>query len=361
MLRLQDAEESVRYKLTASILTIVCLIGAHASAQEVVEREAGVFATEKITIRKAVGARPKIQLAAAVYLSGTIRIATQNSDTLDVRYVKTAKAADRSQAIDFIDLISVVIEGRPGSPVVKMRAPNPAPWSGTDYSGQVEMEIIAPSDAEIEILASPFDVTTVGPLRALDIPESLGGMNISNITESLNLTTANRAVKLKDITGQISVVTSRETLAAEDITSLDDQARFRNDGGDIEIIGMNGSVNIKNTYGRIDIEGFVARGQSSIIRGSSRPIAIEVIEMKEGQLVVSNRQEDIEIVVPDTLSAFYSLSVDDDGIIEASNFPFTPDLVERNRLNLQSGDGRIDVSASVKGKGNIYIRGRSGE
>jgi hypothetical protein len=83
--------------------------------------------------------------------------------------------------------------------------------------------------------------------------------------------------------------------------------------------------------------------------------------MTEGQLVVSNRQEDIEITVPDTLSAFYTLSVDDDGIIEATNFPFTPDLVERNRLNLQSGDGRVDILGSVKGKGNIYIRGRSGE
>jgi hypothetical protein len=223
------------------------------------------------------------------------------------------------------------------------------------------MEIVAPSDAEIEILASPFDVTTVGPLRALEIPESLGSMNISNITENLNVTTANRAVKLKDITGQISVTTSLEALVAEDITSRDDQARFRNDGGDIEIIGLTGSVNIKSSYGRINIEQFTSVGQSSYIRGSSRPIAIEITEMKEGQLVVNNRQEDIEIVVPATLSAFYSLSVDDEGVIEASNFPFTPDLVERNRLNLQSGDGLIDIGASVKGKGNIYIRGRSGE
>jgi hypothetical protein len=186
-------------------------------------------------------------------------------------------------------------------------------------------------------------------------------MDISNITESLNLTTANREVRLRDITGRISATTSYEALIAEDITSLEDQARFRNDYGDIEIIGLTGSVNVRNSYGRIDIERFAARGQSSYIRGSSRPIAIEIKEMKEGQLVVSNRQEDIEIVVPDTLSAFYSLSVDDDGVIEASNFPFTPDLVERNRLNLQSGDGRVDVGASVKGKGNIFIRGRSGE
>ncbi len=351
----------MKLRLAVSALALLGLLAASASAQEVIERESGVFATEKIAMRKAVGSRAKIQLVAAVNLSGTIRIATQLSDTIDIKYVKTAKASDRSQAIDFIDLISVVIEGRPESPVVKMRAPNPAPWSGTDYSGRVELEIIAPSDAEIEILAPPFDVTTVGPLRALDVPESLGGMDISNITESLNITTANRAVTLKDITGQISVVTTRETLVARDIKCLEDQARFRNEGGDIELIGVVGSVNIKTSYGRINVEKFTARGQSSYIRGSSEPVSIEVLEMKEGQLVVSNRQEDIEIVVPDTLSAFYSLAVDDEGVIEASNFPFTPDLVEHNRLNLQSGDGRVDIGVTIKGKGNIYIRGRSGE
>lgn len=352
----------MKLRLAAFGLALLGLLGASASAQEVVERESGVFATEKIPIRKAVGRRAKIQLAAAVNLSGTIRIATQGSDSLDIKYVKTAKAADRSQAIDFIDLISVVVEGRPGSPVIKMRAPNPAPWSGTDdYNGRVELEIVAPSDAEIEILAPPFDVTAVGPLRSLDVPESLGGMDISNITENLNITTANRAVSLRDITGQISVVTSRESLIARDIKSLEDQARFRNEGGDIELIGVVGSVNIKNTYGRITVEKFTSRGQGSFIRGTSGPVSVEVVDMQEGQLVVSNRQEDIEIVVPDTLSAFYSLSVDDDGVIEASNFSFTPDLVERNRLNLQSGDGHIDIGATVKGKGNIFIRGRSGE
>jgi hypothetical protein len=351
----------VNLKLTASVMALLSLLGASALAQEVIEREAGVFATEKIALTRATVRTAKIQLASAVHLTGTIRITTEKGDSLRIKYAKVAKATDRSQAIDFIDLISVVIEGRPEAPIIKMRAPNPAPWAGTDYYGRVELEIIVPTDVEIEVLAPTFDVTAIGPLRALDIPESLGGLEISRITRRLNVTTANRRVTLNDITGQISAATTNSSLIAENITSLDDQARFRNEGGDIELVGMVGSVNIKNNYGRITVEKFDARGQSSTIRGTSGPVSIEIIGMKDGQLVVSNRQEDVELVVPDTLSAFYSLSVDDDGVIEASGFPFTPDLVERNRLNLQSGDGRIDISATVKGKGNIYIRGRSGE
>jgi hypothetical protein len=343
------------------LVTMIVLTATTVSGQEVLEREGNVFATEQLSMARLIAPKAKVLVASAVHLSGTIKITSHESDSLLVRYVKVAKAGDRSQAIDFIDVISVVIDGRSDSPVIEMRSPNPAPWSGTDYSGMVEAEIIAPTGCEIEVRAQAYDVTVIGPLRALTIPESLGKLEISDIAERLNVATANRQIKLSNIKGQVSAVTSNSTLLAENITSLEDQARFRNDGGDIEINGLVGTLDIKNSYGRITIERFESRGRSSYVRGASGPISIEVEAMTEGQLVVSNRQEDVEIAVPDTLSAFYTLSVDDDGIIEATNFSFTPDLVEHNRLNLQSGDGRVDILGSVKGKGNIYIRGKSGE
>jgi hypothetical protein len=351
----------MRTWLNPLLVAIVVLTAVTVSGQEVIEREAKVFATGRLFAARSIAPKAKVLVASAVHLSGTIRITSHESDSLLVKYVKVAKAGDRSQAIDFIDLISVVIEGRGGSHVVEMRSPNPAPWSGTDYYGQVEIEIAVPVGCEIEVRAQAYDVTVIGPLRALDIPESLGKLEISNISERLNVATANRRIVLSDIKGQVSAATTNSTLMAENVTSIDDQARFRNDGGDIEIIDLVGTLDIKNSYGRITVENFESRGRSSYIRGASGPISIEVTAMTEGQLVVSNRQEDIDITVPDTLSAFYTLSVDDDGIIEATNFPFTPDLVERNRLNLQSGDGRVDILGSVKGKGNISIRGRSGE
>jgi hypothetical protein len=343
------------------VASMVILSVTTALGQEVAERENNVFATEPIQKGRTVARNAKLLVASAVHLSGTIHIRSHESDSLLISYVKVAKAGDRSQAIDFIDLISVVVEGRNDSPKIEMRSPNPAPWSGTDYSGQVELEIVAPAGCEIEIRALAYDVTVTGPLRALDIPESLGKIEVANISERLNVVTANRRVMLNDISGQISAATANSSLTAQNVRSLEDQARFRNDGGDIEIVSLVGTLDIKNSYGRITVEDFESQGRSSYVRGASGPISIELISMTEGQLVVSNRQEDVEITVPDTLSAFYTLSVDDDGVIEATNFPFTPDLVERNRLSLQSGDGRVDILGSIKGKGNIFIRGKSGE
>jgi len=340
------------------VLIIVCLAPV-ATAQEVYEREKGMFVTEEITASIPVKPDAKVLIASAIHLSGKLTITATEGDSLRIVYAKVAKASNRSQAIDFIDLISVVLEGRPDAPSVKLRSPNPAPWSGTNHSGRVDAEIFAPSGAEIEIAAQTFDVTVRGPLRALYIPESLGRLDIAGITERLNVSTANRRVILSDISGKISAATTNSSLIAESITSLNGQARFRNDGGDMRIDGFVGSINARNGFGRTTLKNFEPRGEGSYIRGVSGPVSVEITRMAEGQLVVTNRQEDIEISVPDTLSAFYTLSVGDDGVIEATNFPFTPDLVRRNRLSLQSGDGKVDIRGSIKGKGNIYIRGRT--
>ena len=346
------------YKLL--LIGLIASMASAAAAQEVHRRDNGRYATGKIVVGMACRSDARITIASALYLSGEITITTSAADSVYVAYTKVAKAPDRSTAIDFIDLISVDLAGRPESPLVTMRAPNPAPWSGTNNSGQVEAEIVVPPGAEVEINAPPFDVTTTGPLRALDIPESLGRLDVTEVTERLRIATANRRVTIAGISGDISVATTNSTLIARSVTSLEGQARFRNEGGDIRIDGLTGSVNAKNSFGRITIEGFAPRGEGSYIRGTSGPITVEITQMSESQLVITNHQEDIDITVPDTLSAFYTLSVGEDGVIEASNFTFTPDLVQRDRLSLVSGDGAATIRGSVKGQGNIYVRGRSG-
>lgn len=331
------------------------------TAQEVFKREKGVYVTEEISATMLITADATVLIASAVYLSGKLTILSEESDSLKITYIKVAKATDRSVAIDYIDLISVLLEGRPQAPVVKLRSPNPAPWSGSNNSGRVEATIHVPPGVQIEIDAQTFDVTARGPLRALDIPKSLGRIDISGITERLFVTTANRRVTVADITGKISIATSNSSLIARSLTSLEEQARLRNDGGDIRITGFVGSINARNSFGRITLRDFEPRGEGSYIRGASGPVSVEIVQMSEGQVVITNRQEDIDISVPDTLSAFFNLSVGDNGIIETSNFPFIPDLVQRTRLSLQAGDGRVDIRGTIKGRGNIYVRGRAGE
>ena len=349
----------MRCLIAVFVLTLV--LATAARSQEIYEGASGVYYTDTLTVKLAAHPGGNLVIKSAAHLTGTLLLQKGDDDRILVKYVKRAKAGSRSQAIDFIDLISVSAYDRPSEAIIELRAPNPAPWNDTDYYGSVTAVVILPAYSVVEIDAYYFDVTVDGPLRSVVIPESLGRLEISHITEKLEVNTANRRVNLKDVNGNISASTTNSSLIAEQITSSEGQARFSNDGGDIRVTDFKGAINAKNSYGRITIEGFRPVGQSSFIRGASAPIVIQVVNMTEGQLVVSNRDEDIDLTVPADISAFFSLNVGENGAIEATNFPFTTDLVQRNRLNLISGDGTVDVSGSIRGEGNIYVRGSRGE
>jgi hypothetical protein len=89
----------------------------------------------------------------------------------------------------------------------------------------------------------------------------------------------------------------------------------------------------------------------------SGPIELDIVEVDNAQLRITNRFEDIEINLPNTASAVFSLVVGEGGKIEISNIDVKPQLIEHNRMNLISGDGESVISSSVRGSGNIYIRG----
>jgi hypothetical protein len=347
--------------LAALTVVFLILIGASASAQEINARENGLFETDNISLKSEVGSVRDIIIQSASNLAGALTIRAAEQSTVQINYKKRAKASSRSMATDFIDLIDVTLSVLPNKITVKLRAPNPAPWSGTNYSGSVQAELVVPIGSRIEIEAPLYDVSARGPFEQIIIPESLGRLEIADVSGRVEVASVNRRVLLEDITGQISASTSNSSLKATNINTGDSQAKFRNNGGDIQIEGFVGGINAKNSYGRITILDFEPRGQSNYIRGENGPITLEISRMTEGQLVATNRHEDIDISIPDTLSAYLTLSVGEEGIIEATHFPFISDLVQRNRLSLIAGTGDVDISGTVRGKGNIYIRGTKGE
>jgi len=347
--------------LAIGVALSVIAISTAVSAQEIDSLEPGLFETDSIVLKADVGEVRDLLIQSAANLSGALTIRASESNIVRINYWKRAKAANRSTATDYIDLIDVTLDVLPTRTNVKLRAPNPAPWSGTNYSGSVRAELLLPVGCRIEVEAPLYDVTAQGPFEEVIISESLGRLEISDVTGGVMVASVNRRVLLENVTGQISASTSNSSLRAININTGESQAKFRNSGGDIRIEGFVGGINAKNSYGRITVLGFEPRGQSNFIRGSSAPITLEISQMTEGQLVVTNRHEDIDISIPDTLSAYLTLAVDQDGIIEATHFPFISDLVQRDRLSLIAGEGDVDISGTVRGKGNIYIRGTRGE
>jgi hypothetical protein len=325
-----------------------------ACGQEIFEEEPGLFATRQLNTTVSMGSPNKLMIQSALTLRGTLTVTAVEQKEVTVSYFKRSKAESESKAIDFIDLIAVRLERGAAGVRLQMSAPNPAPW-GEPEAGLVDATVLVPKGCFIEVEARYFDIAAEGPFETVIIPSSLGRLEITDVTRQLKLATANRSVSVTKISGEISVATSNAELSAQEILSHGKQAHFRNDGGDIRIDGFAGELSIKNNYGRIEVSDFDAEGSKNLIRGFSGPISVAIKRITDGQVVITNGFEDVEITVPRDLSTRFSLAVDENGKIEVGNFPFRTDLVQPDRLNLVTGDGEALISASVSGEGNIFV------
>lgn len=344
-------------KLGLALIIFVCFLAADGvNSQEIFEESRNLYSTRELELTAAVPAGSAISIMSAATLQGTLKISTWEEAKIKVIYTKKAKAGSRSTAIDYIDQIAVNLTKVPGGVRFELRAPNPAPWSD-DEMGSVEATIVMPGMCKVEAEAYYFDIEAVGPFEAFVVPSSLGRLSVSNVSDELDLTTSNRRVNVENITGEIQITTSNSSLVARNITSRNGAAGFRNEGGDIMIFGISGDINVRNSYGRTEIDQFEAIGEKSYVKCDNGPVEISVTKVGDGQLIVTNRFEDIEISLPSNVSAEFSLAVEEEGKIEVYNFPFKPDLVTRNRLSLVAGKGEALISGSVRGKGNVYVRG----
>ena len=346
-------------KLTINLFTalIFLLLPLEIFAQTVFKTADGIYTTREIRDKIKVGNRTTLQIRAASNLPGKLTIEVAETDKVKISYFKKAKANSMDEAVDYIDLIAVVLRSGPKDIKLELRSPNPAPWTDDNQWGRVEAKITIPENYSVLIEAPLFDVTAVGPFESIVIPSSLGRINIRNVTRRLEVSTTNRRLDVSDITGEISLSTSNAVLTAKNLVSLDKRADIENENGDIRIRGFKGELYVEGSYGRIQLSDFYITGRRNIIKGMSGPIKLEISGIDRAQLRITNRFEDIEINLPDSTSAAFSLVVDEGGKIEVSNINFRTELIEHNRMNLVSGKGKSIISGSVRGSGNIYIRG----
>jgi hypothetical protein len=232
---------------------IVVLVGRTLCyPQEVFEKAAGLYSTRRIDDSVAVTAQKKVVIQSASTLRGTINISVDRVDDVSVSYFKKSKANTRSRAIDYIDQISVRLERTAEEIRLRLRGPNPATWAESE-AGLVEADLTVPESCFVEIEALYFDVEAEGPFKGFAVPSSLGEFDVSDVSGPLELATSNRRVSIEKISGSISVSTSNAELTAREISSAGQQARFRNEGGDIQIDGFVGEINAKTSYGRIEM------------------------------------------------------------------------------------------------------------
>jgi len=340
---------------------LLSLPAACGYAQQVTEIEPGLYSTGELKASAKISPAKKLLVRSATSLSGSLTVGTAEGSAVSLVYRIQARTDRKKKGFDYVDLISVSMASVADEIRIEMRAPNPAPWEENSDAGMVQAVLTVPPGCALDIEATSFDVTATGPFKEIVIPSSLGRLEISEVTNKLDISTANQRVSLVNIAGDISAATTNAKLTARSLRCGEKAAKLRNESGDIKVDDAKGELNIRNSYGRTEIGQFTPTGAGSFIRSSSGPVMVDIASMTDGRVVIVNEFEDVELRLPENLSAALALTVDEDGTIDVSQIQFAADLVEHNHLNLRMGQGTGSISASVRGKGNILVRGGSGE
>lgn len=316
----------------------------------------GAFSSKAYSLTLPLSGQKVVRLNAAGALSGTLTIRSGGNEGR-IEYQKRLKARDLSDAEDFADVISVNSDRTEEGFTVNMEAPVSAPWSGTNYSGQIEMTVTLPENATVRIIAAYFDIDVKGPLAGLTIEECSGKVRASTIRGTVDIKAANRPLMVEDITGGLYLSNRNSEIRMHNIDTGEDGATVDNDAGEIAIDGLRGSVDLRTTGRSIIARKLLITGRKNQIKNNAGEISLEFDSLTTGGLRVNNQYGRIELTVLGRTNAAFICKIGEKGTVTAERMTMTPTLVEDNRLEFTAGGGTAEVRLTVRGDGDIRILG----
>ncbi len=327
-------------------------------AEELLPHGENRFITRKTVIAEPVRGDTSFIIQSVLSLSGRLYIIADDTDSMSFEYRKVLKSPRESTAHDYAAAVSVLIEDGPEGMKLLLQAPNPAPWSGRENSAIIEGELHLPEGSRVFLSADYFDVIVEGPLAALENETSLGRIEAGRITEKLNLTTSSRDIVVSNIAGEIALETSSAEIRITDMRAIDKPAYIRNQNGDISLNHCAGGLDVRTQYGKIKGSELIFTNAKVRIDGSYSPIRLKVDSLENADVVISNINEDIDLLLPNEVSADFRLEVGVDSEIDVEDLLFRPTAVNERWLEFKTGSGESDISVEVQGIGNILIAGK---
>ena len=336
---------------------IVLLYITPSSAIDVHKISLNRFATDISTLTSEMSPDGKATINSASNFPGEIRIIARESQTVTFEYRKILKTPDYNEAISYAEVIEVEIKNVPGGINLMLRAPNPPPWSGSDNSARIEGELRLPLNCDLDIESDFIDFTIEGPFRSISNKPSFAQFDIRGVSEKLDITTAGQNIYLRDISGLVSVTTNNADIRIRNMITDTKPARLKNERGDILIADHDGALDVQNSFGKIRINGARLKSHTSKIHGLHCPIKLEAAEITGGDLEITSTFENVDLILPQSLSASMNFKVGLEGEIHIVNLPVKPIKVERDRFRGVSGEGESNIMVEIEGPGNIEVEG----
>lgn len=320
------------------------------------------FVSDLITEKSVLGPDKLVIVNSALNLSGELRIVAGDNGEAIFEYRKVIKTSDMNTAIEYANQIAIDMHHTSNGAKIVLQATNPAPWQEDLESGQIEGILRLPYECRLEINTPYFEVDVSGPFYSMENKSSLASLNIRKITNRLNLSGYHRKLRLQEISGIISIIGGNADIKIEGMRSISTAAEIKNENGDVIIDNFSGAVDLKNSYGRVRLTNYRLNEAEARIAGSQSSIRLELADLVNSRLDISNIYDDVRLYIPDGISAEVELIVEPGNEIHVENLPIRPITAENNRVWLITGDGEPNsiIAVNVEGGGNIFVEGIEG-
>ncbi|MEK7774645.1 MAG: hypothetical protein AAB305_02025 [Candidatus Zixiibacteriota bacterium] len=331
-------------------------VGSTSRGQELTKDDDGLFTTPERTLSTPLSKGETVTVTVPSVIRGNLSVVAEDVSGASLRFRKRAFTDSRRSAFDYIDVVTVTMSRASGGATLECRAPASPDWKEDEYLS-VEFELTLPRETVLRIDAPKVHAVVEGPMKGVAITNAEEGAEIIDVTEFTTISARQSSVKLERVAGKIQVQIIDGTLVIEEISSTTEMARIESEGAEIRIAAFKGELDLNAESGRIEISEFEPTGDKSTLRVSGAPLQVEISRMESGRVTLSNKGEDIELTIPADIQASFSLTVDEGSTISATRLHMRPDLVLPDRLNFITGKGGVDIRASVRRNGNIYVRG----
>jgi len=349
------------------------------------------------TLRVSEGRMEHFSLTTPDNISGDILVQTWKEKRVEVTFQIIAKAESEKEARRFTEMVEVTVDHDGGEISLSAKTPSRAPWRGDNRSVKLTLEVHLPAGMEVESRTAYFDLNLKGPFENVTIDNDYGSVTLQRAKGKISVRTSYDKIVLEEVAGEIRVESSYGNISvtdidaqgkeiivessygkiamekvkggvrastnygkieASDVDAGDSAVSLETSYGKIELQNIRGQLSAKTSYEKIIASNITLTGGSNTLETVYSKISVDFAEIKDCRLSISNKYSDIEVTLPKNTSARMLATVNSGGSIHASNFPITPTLLERTRLEGIAGEGESTIEMNIDGIGNIEVMGK---
>ncbi len=304
------------------------------------------------------GTIKEFHLTAPANLAGRVNLEVGEEDVCSVEFECWAEAKNSKMAKEFTELVELHLETVDEVATLTLSTPRDAPWEGTNYAIRVNLDVYIPPDIVLETKPSSFELDITGPLKKAYIKNRYGNVQLEDVSEETDISGSYIQVEVENIEGPLDIETSYNSIRVRDADTRDGRAYLKTTYGKIEVEQFTGQLEASTVYSPIHCSGLSLLEGENQIRTMYSTIDLEIDQMEDCGLFVTNSYGNINLTVPEDLSARLRLSVGRGGKINTDRILIRPLVLDKTRLEGICGDGESNIGLQVNGIGRIQIEGR---